>query len=400
MPKPNQPKTSRPQNTLALISLSLGYFTIGATSLSVIGLLAPISYALNIPAASVALLVTVFALGFALSAPTAQLLFGHQRRKDLLIAGLILMSLGNLLAATASSFTVLVIARVLAAVGAGLYGPVSTATATALVEPHWRGRAIGTVFGGMTLATVFGVPLTSVLGYALGWQAALGVIALTGLAALIAVIRFVPIQTTEERPSLVSYLSVLSNTGAVLTFAVTLLHMAAQFTVYALAAAVLKDRFTATPAMISGTLLAFGVGGVIGNTIATRLTDQIGSARVVLIALAGTASTFIALNLIPANPILAAVVFATWAIFGVMLQTPQQARVVTLLPELRGIGLALNASALYLGISLGSFIGGNLYRDHGATSLPPVALGLLGIALIAFFGSERWRIRNPSIPQT
>jgi MFS transporter, DHA1 family, inner membrane transport protein len=381
---------SRNQTT-ALLALAIGYFAVGAISLSVVGLIAPISQAFQIEASQVGFLVTIFALAFAIVAPLSQLTVGHLPRKTLLMAGLILLAFGSVLSATSPSFQILVIARIIAAIGAALFGPVASASGSQIVGPERQAQALAIVFGGMTVASVLGVPLTSLLGEWFGWQAALGVVALIAGIALMAVQFTVPALPSATHPSATTYGRVLSTPGMLPTIGLTLLQMASQFAIYALASLYITQHFQSSSTFISLSLLAFGVLGVVGNAYAAQHADRIGTSRTVNISLAGLALSYLLLLTLPPHPMVGLVLFAIWAFFGQLFQAPQQSRVVNLSPDQRGLALALNASALYLGISLGSLLGSALLPMIGISQLPIISLTLilLGGAVV------RWSKSNP-----
>ncbi|GAA2462137.1 MFS transporter [Streptomyces mauvecolor] len=375
-------------STPALLALSLGYFSLGTISLAVVGLNGPIGDDLHVAPARVGFLVTVFALTFALFAPAAPILLRRWNRKRVLLLGIGLLTVGAALGALAPNYGFLAVTRVVGAMGAAVFGPGASAAGSLIVPPERRQRALATVFAGMTAAAVLGVPLASFLGGSLGWRPAmLGVAALSALGCLLVAV-YVPEIPSGEPPTIKAYRDTLRTPAALSTVSTTLLFMAAQFTVYGIAGAYLKDRFGASSGLISVTLLAFGVIGVLGNASSPRIAEKLGGSRTITIAVAGLAAGFVLLLVAPhSEPGL--VVFAIWAFFSQMYQAPQQARLVDLLPTQPGLILAMNAAALYLGMSLGSFIGSALLPGMGAGPIPAVALVILAVAALAHASSAR-----------
>ncbi|WP_416960400.1 MFS transporter [Streptomyces sp. Agncl-13] len=372
----------------ALLSLSLGYFSLGTISLAVVGLNGPIGDDLHVQPASVGILVTVFALTFAVFAPSAPILLRRWNRKRVLLVGIGLLTVGAALGAVAPNYGFLTATRVLAAMGAAVFGPGASAAGALIVPTERRQRALATVFGGMTAAAVLGVPLASFLGGSLGWRPALLGVAVLSAIAFVTVFVFVPEIPAGEPPTVQAYRGALRTPATVATVSTTLLFMAAQFTVYGIAGAYLKDRFDASSGLISVTLLAFGVIGVAGNASAPRIAERLGGERTVGLAVIGLALGF-ALLLIAPHSTAGLVFFAFWAFFSQLYQAPQQARLVELVPLQPGLILALNAAALYLGMSLGSFIGSSLLPGAGAGPIPAAALGVLVLAALAHLLSVR-----------
>jgi DHA1 family inner membrane transport protein len=171
----------------ALFALSLGYFTLGTASLAVVGLSAPIGHDLHVRPASVGLLVSVFAIVFAVAAPLAPIALSGLNRRHTLLLGL------------------------------------ASAAGSAIVGEADRPRALATVFAGMTAVAVLGVPLASSVGNAFGWRWSLaGVVALTTVALALVTWLVLPLEAGQA-PTVRVFGEVLRRPGAMLTVTTTLL---------------------------------------------------------------------------------------------------------------------------------------------------------------------------------
>ncbi|MFB9994959.1 MFS transporter [Deinococcus oregonensis] len=379
-----------------LLALAFTFFTVGVASLSVVGLGRWVSHDLHILPSQTGLLVTAFALIYAVAALLVQSLFGHWPRHRLLVTGLTVMSLGLLMSAGAASFAPLMIARAVTAIGAAMVGPVVTATGSLLVPPKQQGQALATVFGGFTIASVLGAPLASVLAPSIGWRGVFVALAGVGLLAAALIIRVLPPIAPGQRVTVSTYRQVLTIRGVRSTLLVTLLQIAALFTVYAVAGSYLSGRFGSSAQWISATLLGFGLGGVLGNALSNVTVMRFGSHKTLLFTLLASAVLVALLLIAPNLPWMGLTVFFLWSAFANMFQAPQQARLIGLHPAGRGLMLALNASILYLGISLGSWLGSGLLPRLGAAHLAwPALLLLVLAALVSYHGRPPHR---PVIP--
>ncbi|GAB3958647.1 MFS transporter [Actinoallomurus acanthiterrae] len=383
-------------STPVLLALSLGYFALGTASLAVIGLSAPIATDLHVRPATVGTLVTVFALVFALAAPAAAIVLGRMCRRRALLLGLALLVVGDLGSAAAPSFAVLDAARVAAGLGGAIFGPAASAAGSMIVPEEQRPRALATVFAGMTAATVLGVPLASAAGGTVGWRWAFtGIAALTAVA-MVLLAWLLPSIEAGPAPTARVFGAVLRTPGALPTVSTTLLVMAAQFVVYGVAGAYLTARFGAGQTVVSLVLLVFGAVGLLGNAASSRIYERVGGARTIAVPLIGLTVVFAGLTVAPRSIVVAVAVFGVWAFFSASFMAPQQARLVELLPEQRGILLALNASALYLGMSIGSLLGSRLLPEVGARPLSALALLPLALAVAAHVASVRRGARPKS----
>jgi MFS transporter, DHA1 family, inner membrane transport protein len=335
---------------------------------------------------------------FALAAPLLQVAAGSLPRRSLLLCGLSVMGTACLLSAMAPSYGGVVAARVLMALGAAAVGPVASGLGAGLVPPERQGHALAVVFGGMTLASVLGLPLTSWLGAILGWRAMYGGLALLSLLTALTIGLLVRDRRAAPSITLASFGQVFRQRAAAWSVAMSVCHMAAQFSLFALVAPFLQERFGVSAGQLSFALLVGGMSGVAGNLLAGRLGDRLGAARSLQLSVVGMACGSGMLLLLPGLPWLGMAAYGFWSMAGMSFYAPQQRRLIGLAPELRNLLLALNASALYVGMSLGSAAGSRAWLHLGPWSLPAVALVFIGCSLASFLLSRRAELALPASP--
>ncbi|SMH31486.1 MFS transporter [Azospirillum agricola] len=383
---------ARGRETTALLVLALAYFVVGVTSLAVVGVLKSLGGDLGVSPGAVAGLVTAFALSFAVAAPLAQAWLTRWPLPTLLGAGLVLLAGGAAATGMAGSYGEALAARIASGAAAALVGPSASAIGASLVPAERRGRALGTVFGGMTMATVLGVPLAAWLGAHLSWRTVFLLVAGLGLATAVAARFLVPagIGAGRARLGLGDVVALLARRGVGFGILASQLQMLAQFVTYALLAAFLAERFGSGPDQVSLALLVFGASGVVGNAVAGRMADGVGPDRVIRLSFAGLALAFVALALVPSYP-LALAAMVVWAVFSLMLMTPQQKRLVGFAGDRTAVALGLNSSAIYIGMAAGSSLGGAAHAALGAGWLPALSLAVT----LAAAASAEWAIRAP-----
>lgn len=366
-----------------LAALASGFFVLGVASLSVIGLAHDMARDLAVPEQAIAHLVTLYALVYALAAPALQVLCRDQPPKRLILCGLLLIASGSALGALAPDYGTLLASRLIMGVGGALTGPLSLATGGFMVPEAQRGRALATVFGGLTLATVLGMPLTAWLGLLVGWREATWLLAGAALLAALLVWRLVPAARGLAGPTFSTLLATLRNVGTMLAISVSLLQICAQFVTYALLGGFLQARFAAGVELLPLALLLFGLGGVVGNLLGGWWSDRARPERVVLAALLLLALFFVLLALAPAQPWIGLAIGMGWAVVGLTFQPAQQKRLILRQPTSAGLILALNGSAVYLGMSLGAALAGWSAGGLGFASLPLVSLAVTLLAIAA-----------------
>lgn len=170
--------------TLTLLALAVSAFAIGSTEFISVGVMPLIMQTFHVSLATAGLTVSVYAAGVMIGAPIFTSLTSRVPRKVLLLSIMITFIIGNLITAAAPIFSILLVGRVVAAFAHGLFMSVATVIAASVVDPMRRASAIATMFTGLTVATVTGVPLGTFIGQHASWRISFIVIALIGLAWL------------------------------------------------------------------------------------------------------------------------------------------------------------------------------------------------------------------------
>ena len=348
---------------IRLFWLALGAFAIGAEGFVISSLLPAISADTGVTIAQGGYLVLAFALADALGAPVLASVTGHRDRRNVLAGGALVFAFGNVVAGLAHSYEQLLVARLIMAFAAGLYAATAQATAVAISEPHHRARAISVVVGGTTVAVAFGAPLGAVIAEYAGWRGTFWAVAAVGLAAAVAIWTMLPAGLKGPRLSLAERLGVIARPGMVPTLLTTLLPLTGGFAVFTYIAPVATRLIGLNSGLLPVILLAFGIGAAIGNYAGGQLADRFGATLTVAGSTLLTAAAVASMSLVPLLPAsLTEGAFVTlmlvWGIVAWSLPPAQASRVMKLAPDAAALALSLNASALYLGVALGSVVGG------------------------------------------
>lgn len=163
-----------------------------------------------------------------------------------------------------------------------------------------------------------------------------------------------------------------------------LLLMAGQFCAYTLLVPLMTQRFGLASGDMTPLLMLFGLGGVIGNLLAGRFGSRLGPVRLIRFSMLGLTLAFAGLMLAPALPLPGVLLMMLWSVCGLLFAAPQQQRLIQLVPPaLRSMALAANASAMYLGMSLGAWSSARLYGLAGVETLIPASLLLTLLGVLA-----------------
>ena len=363
--------------------LAAGAFSVGTSAYVISGVLPAVSSELHVSLTAAGLLATAFALSYAIGAPLLATLAGRWERRTLLVAALVMAAAGNAISAVATTYPLLVGGRVVAALGAAAYTPAATLFATGLLPPAERGRAIAIVFGGLTFALVLGVPAGTLLGGSIGYHGVFGLVAL--ICALVAVAVQLALPRVDAPPvvGIRERFAVAGDRRALTMLAVTVLGVLGVMSNYVYIVPLLRATAALDGTTISVVLLAYGVGGVVGNAIGGRATDRYGDLRTLYVSLGGFMIMMATLPFTATTAVGAALALFVWAVFTWMFNPPVQSLLLSLSPQ-GGLLISLNASAIYFGVALAGVVGGAVISLAGVTVLPAVgtALGLVVVALM------------------
>jgi len=382
---------------VAVLALTAGAFGIGTTEFIIMGLLLQVAADMQVAVSTAGLLISGYALGVVAGAPVLTLATRRMPRKRVLLALMAIFTLGNAACALAPNYTLLMAARVLTSLAHGTFFGIGSVVAASLVAPDKRASAIATMFVGLTIATLLGVPLGAWFGLAFGWRGAFWLVAAIGIAAFIVVLALVPddVGKSEEIGSLREELAVLAQSQVQLGLAVTVFGFAGLFVVFTYIQPILTSVTGFSKAAVSPILLVLGAGLAIGNLVGGKLADR-GLPRALIGTLAALAVVLLMLSATLTNQILVVVLFGLLGAAAFATVAPLQLRVL----EKAGtagqtLASSLNIAAFNLGNAVGAWAG-EMTIDHGAglTALPLVAASITGVGLVLALWSV-WLDRVP-----
>jgi predicted MFS family arabinose efflux permease len=378
--------------------LALATFAIGTEALVIAGLLPTIAADLQISAPVAGQLVTAYSLAYAVGSPVLAVLFHNVDRKTVLILALVCFIVSNLLAVVAPSFPLLMASRVLMALGAGLCTPTAIGVSVAIAPPERRGRAVALVTSGLTVATVIGVPLGTVIGNQISWRATFLMVAGLGMLALAGMLLRLPRNLPRHTSTLSERLAVARHPGVLIALVTTTLWAIGAMSVFTYLAVLLRGiGFGA--AEVSVALFAFGVAAAIGNMSGGMLADHFGPVPTAAIALAGMATAQFLLSVLLKSVhagdfthYLVLLPIVCWAVCGWGFFPAHSTNIIRAEPQAAQIALSLNYSAMYLGFAIGGVLGGVVLSTLGPTNLGWVGAASVGMGLavlLLFMRRER-----------
>jgi MFS transporter, DHA1 family, inner membrane transport protein len=296
----------------ALLALAIGAFGIGTTEFVIMGMLPEVAADLGVSVSAVGILISAYAVGVVIGAPTLTALGLRFTPRQTLVALMVVFVVGNALAALAPSYGTLAAARVLTALAHGSFFGVGAVAARRLVPPEHATRAISLMITGLTLANVIGVPLGTFVAQQASWRVVLGAIAVIGLVTIAGLLAWMPAGAGEPS-DLRGELRAFRRGQVWLVLGLTMVGFSALFAVYSYVSPILTELGGIPTEWVTPVLALFGIGTTVGTLAGGRLGDRYGFSFVAvgLLLMTAVLVTFAFLARTPAAAVTLLVLFGT-----------------------------------------------------------------------------------------
>ncbi|SHF68107.1 Cmx/CmrA family chloramphenicol efflux MFS transporter [Streptoalloteichus hindustanus] len=384
---------------LAVYVLGLSIFAQGTSELMLAGLLPQLATDLGVSIPDAGLLISAFAMGMLVGAPVLAMVTLRWPRRTALLTFLAIFIAAHVAGALTPDYATLFVTR---AVGAFVYAgfwAVATVTAIGLVPDNARGKAMGIVAGGLTVATILGLPAGTVIGQHLGWRGAFWAVAILSALAMVGVLTTIPggRPAAEDTPRVRTELRALANPRLWLSYAMTALATGGLLVTFSYLAPLLTDTAGLPESWVPAVLGLYGVGAFLGISVGARNAD----ARpfgTLYVGVVGLVVISVALALGAHQPVLVVVLAFLLGAFGFATNPVFNSRVFSLAGSARTLATGVNVSAFNVGITAGPWLGG--LAIDGGLGYPSVAwigaaLGAATLVAVVLAAATRGR-RSPA----
>ncbi|MCK7621580.1 MFS transporter [Streptomyces sp. RS10V-4] len=378
----------------AVYLLAVGIFAMVTSEFVVAGLMPQMAEGLGVGIAQIGYLITAYAVAMAVGGPflTVAVLKLRQKTALMVLFGIFLG--GNVLAALAPDYGVMMAARILTGVAAQAFFGVAVSLCVQLVRPEIRGRAIALVMNGLMLGTLLGLPLATLVGERLGWRAAFWVITgLTVLAALATAAGVPRLGRSGGGGGVRAELTAFRSPRLWLVLSTSTLIIGATFAAFSYLNPILTQVTGFSTATVPLLLIAYGAATVVGNTVVGRLADR-HTTGVQIAGLALNALFLAGFALLAHLPVPAVAMMLGIGLVGVTMN-PAMATRVQRAGNARPLVNTVHSSFITLGVIVGSSAGGLVLNSYGLRA--PLWLGA-GLAVLGLLTLLPDLLRGPARP--
>lgn len=381
---------------LGVASITASLFVFLTTELMPVGLLTPLSRSLDISVGVAGLMVTAQGVAAGLSVPFIVAWTRRVNRRLLLSVLLAVLALGNLITAVSPNYPLMLATRVFMGLASGVFWAIGVSMAMRIVPERHSNRAAAVVMSGISIATVVGIPLGTIVEAQTSWRTTFAIWAGLSLLVFLAVASLVPSLGSDNAVSVREVFGLPVRNGQLRTVLfIVVFFVLGHFAAYTFVRPYLEDHASATSTFITVVLIIFGVGGAVGNFVAGYTVNR--SLRgTFVIGLVGLLVALALLRTVGDGATGAVVALVLWGLSFGAVQLSQINMTLAAAPETFEAAMSLNTMAYNLCIALGALFGG-LFVDHvGVTSVIWFGMVLAGASLLLRL-SIGWRTKTSTV---
>ncbi|MFI9342632.1 MFS transporter [Streptomyces sp. NPDC052773] len=259
----------------AVYVLALGIFAMVTSEFVVAGLMPQMADGLDVTVPQIGYLITAFAVAMAAGGPFLTIALMKLPPRTALMALFAVFLTGNVLAATATGYGVMLAARVITGIASQAFFGVGISLCAQLTRPEVRGRAIAVAMNGLMLGTLLGLPLSTLVGERWGWRAAFWTITAITVVAAAATLLGVPrTDPAGNGGGFRDEVRVFRRPKLLLALSTSTLIIGATFSAFSYFNPILTEVTGFSTGTVPALLIAYGAATVVGNTVVGRLADR------------------------------------------------------------------------------------------------------------------------------
>ena len=369
----------------SLIALAFGTLGLGIAEFTMMGILPYVASDLNVSIPTAGHFISAYALGVCCGAPI--LLWARKYPlKHILLGLVVLMLVGNLCAAVAQGYWMLLVSRFISGLPHGAYFGVASIVAGKLADEGKGAEAVSIMIAGMTVANLFGVPLGTSLSHLLSWRVTFLLVGCWGLIVLYYIWRWVPHVEGLEDTGFKGQFRFLKKPAPWLILGATALGNGGVFCWYSYISPLLTNVSGFSEESVTALMVLAGFGMVAGNLISGRLSDRYTPGRVGMVVQGMICVILLLIFFLSPNAWCSALLMALCTAGLFAISSPEQVLIIRVAPGGEMLGGAAVQMAFNLGNAIGAYVGGLVVTGgYRYPALAGVPFALVGFVLFFVF---------------
>ncbi|WP_373071478.1 MFS transporter [Zeaxanthinibacter enoshimensis] len=342
----------------ALFALAMGGFGIGLTEFVIMGILPDVAQDLNISIAKAGHFIAAYALGVVVGAPLLTAVAGKWEAHKVMLYLMLWFTVFNTLSAFAPNYELLLLTRFLSGLPHGAFFGIGAVVAAKLAKKGKAAQAIATMFAGLTVANVLGVPLGTYLGQQIHWSWSFLLAGIIGLLTLVSVHFWIPVQERASTRGFGKDISILAKPQVLGLILLTTIGTGGFFAWYSYIAPLLTKVAGWEDEMVSYAMILAGLGMVAGNFLGAKLAEWFAPMKAVVTSLILMTAVLVVNSFLAVDPYAAIIMTFVISMVAFTVGTPVQMAIIQQSKGSEMLGSSLNQSAFNMANASGAFFGG------------------------------------------
>ena len=370
-------------NKKALIALAIGGFGIGMTEFVIMGILPDVANALNITIPQAGHFIAAYALGVVVGAPLFTSIGGKWPAHKVLLVLMLWFTVFNTLSAFSDSYAMLLVSRFLSGLPHGAFFGIGAVVAGKLAKPGKTASAIATMFAGLTIANVIGVPIGTYFGHHFDWSVSFLLVGLVGVLAMLSVYFWMPTLSKSSTRGFRKDVKVFKRTELWVLILLTTIGTGGFFAWYSYIAPLITKVSGYPESMVGYAMIIAGLGMVVGNFLGAKLTEKLAPMKAIIVSLSLMVTVLIVNTFVAQNPIAILALTFFIGIIAFSVATPLQMAIIKASKGSEMLGSSMNQSAFNMGNASGAYLAGlPIAMGYGYTSASFVGAAMAGSGIL------------------
>lgn len=370
----------------ALLALATGGFGIGLTEFVIMGILPEVANDLHITIPQASHFISAYAIGVVVGAPLLTGIGGKMPAQKVLLLLMVLFTVFNTFSAFADSYGTLLVSRFLAGLPHGAFFGIGAVVAGKLAKPGKEAKAIATMFTGLTIANVVGVPFGTYLGHQFNWNVSFMLVGIVGIMAMASIYFWMPVLPQSSQQGFKKDLKVLKKIEPWMVILLTTIGTGGFFAWYSYIAPLITEVAGHPESMISIAMTLAGVGMVLGNILGAKLAEMFLPIKAVIVVLILMVIVLVTLTFVADSKIAVLVMTFLIGMVAFCISTPLQMTMINSTKGSEMLGSSLNQSAFNMGNASGAYLASlPIALGYGFTSADWVGAAMAGSGIFFAF---------------